>query len=231
MSKRLGALLAAATVAIALVVAGAAFGKSGAADCGDVTINENAWAGSTANVYVAKYVLEKNLGCDVEVTKIAEIPVFQALADGKVDAVLEDWQHVDQYKQFISKQKSVVFAGKLGVVGHIGWYIPQYLNAQYKLAEVKLPARFKGCQDDASSGGDVKSYRCAYDVTVIMKTMSKDFATSGSPAVAVLKRFTWTNKDQELVAKWIAGDKLSPEKAAERWVKANPGKVKAWLGR
>jgi glycine betaine/proline transport system substrate-binding protein len=128
---------------------------------------------------------------------------------------------VARWTQLYKQRKPVIFY----------WYVPQYLNAQYKLAEVKLPARFKGCQDDASSGGDVKSYRCAYDVTVIMKTMSKDFATSGSPAVAVLKRFTWTNKDQELVAKWIAGDKLSPEKAAERWVKANPGKVKAWLGR
>ena len=318
MSKRLGALLVAAAAAVALTVAGAALARSGAADCGDVVINENAWAGSTANVYVAKYVLEKNLGCDVEITKIAEIPVFQAMADGKVDAVLEDWQHVDQYQQFITKQKSVVFAGRLGVVGHIGWYIPQYLlkqypafatwkglkgketvfktpesgsqgmflggdpsyvqkdkelietlglnfkhvtagaepaqvarwtqlykqkkpvifywyvpqylNAQYKLAEVKLPARFKGCKDDANSGGKASQYRCAYGTTVIMKLMSKEFATSGSPAVAVLKRFTWTNKDQELVAKWIAGDKVSPDKAAERWVKANPARVKAWLG-
>jgi glycine betaine/proline transport system substrate-binding protein len=317
MSKRLGALLAAATVAIALVVAGAAFGKSGAADCGDVTINENAWAGSTANVYVAKYVLEKNLGCDVEVTKIAEIPVFQALADGKVDAVLEDWQHVDQYKQFISKQKSVVFAGKLGVVGHIGWYIPQYLLKQYpgfsswkglkgkesvfksaesgsqgmflggdpsyvqkdkelielldldfkhvtvgaepaevarftqlikqrkpvifywwtpqylnsslNLVEVKLPPRPKGCQDDASAGGDIKKYRCAYAADPLQKLLSKEFVQSGSPAVKMLRKFKWSNADQNLVAKWIAGDKMQPEKAAEKWVKANAAKVNAWL--
>jgi ABC-type proline/glycine betaine transport system substrate-binding protein len=35
-------------------------GESAAAgkDCGTVTINENAWAGSTANVYIAKAVLE-----------------------------------------------------------------------------------------------------------------------------------------------------------------------------
>ena len=59
---------------------GAAAGK----DCGKVVINENAWAGSTANVYIAKAVLEDELGCEVEVTKLAEIPVFQAMADGKV---------------------------------------------------------------------------------------------------------------------------------------------------
>mgnify|MGYP000333049772 CR=1 FL=1 len=105
----------------------AAGGGAAKADCGTVTINENAWAGSTANVYIAKYVLENDLDCQVEITKITEIPVFQAMADGKVDAVLEDWQHVDQYKTFIEEQGSVVDGGPLGVEGHIGWYIPKYL--------------------------------------------------------------------------------------------------------
>ena len=47
-------------------------------DCGKVVLNEQAWAGSTANTYIAKNVLEDKLGCKVEITKIAEIPVFQA---------------------------------------------------------------------------------------------------------------------------------------------------------
>jgi glycine betaine/proline transport system substrate-binding protein len=96
-------------------------------DCGKVTINENAWAGSTANVYIAKSVLEDELGCEVEITKIAEIPVFQAMADGEVDAVLEDWQHTDEYKKYIDEAGTVVMGGPLGVKGHIGWFIPQYL--------------------------------------------------------------------------------------------------------
>ena len=96
-----------------------------------MTLNEQAWAGSTANTYVAKNVLEKYLGCKVNITQIAEIPVYQALADGKVDAVLEDWQHVAQYKQYITKQHTAVMGGPNGVVGHIGWYIPTYLMKQY----------------------------------------------------------------------------------------------------
>ena len=98
-----------------------------AKDCGKVTINENAWAGSTANVYIAKAVLEDELGCEVEITKIAEIPVFQAMADGKVDAVLEDWQHIDEYEKYIEEAGTVVDGGPLGVEGHIGWFIPKYL--------------------------------------------------------------------------------------------------------
>ena len=29
----------------------------------------------------------------------------------------------------------------------------------------------------------------------------------------------------------IAGQHMDPDKAAEKWVKANPAKVKAWLGK
>jgi glycine betaine/proline transport system substrate-binding protein len=143
--RRYGAL--AATLALALGVAacgeekeepaaqsGGSAGEEQSApakDCGKVTINENAWAGSTANVYIAKAVLEENLGCEVEITKIAEIPVFQAMADGKVDAVLEDWQHVDEYKKFIEEAGTVVDGGPLGVEGHIGWFIPKYLMDEH----------------------------------------------------------------------------------------------------
>ncbi|HEX2345612.1 MAG TPA: glycine betaine ABC transporter substrate-binding protein [Gaiellaceae bacterium] len=321
MSKRVRArftLLLGASLAavIGLVVSGGALGSS-AQSCGTVTLNEQAWAGSTANTYVVKYVLESKLGCSVKITKVTEIPVFQAMADGKVDAVLEDWNHVAQYKQFVAKQKSVVLVRANGLVGHIGWFIPkyllkqypqfktwrglkgkesvfktaesgsqgmflggdpsyvqkdkeliellgldfkhvtvgaepaevarftqqikqkkpvifywwtpQYLNQQLNLAEVKLPARIKGCQDDASAGGDIKKYKCAYAADPLNKLFSKKFIQSGSPAVKVLRNFKWSNADQNLVAKWIAGDKVKPEKAAEKWVKANAAKVNAWL--
>jgi glycine betaine/proline transport system substrate-binding protein len=321
MSKRSGArvslLLGASLMAvIGLVSSGTALGGA-SQSCGTVTLNEQAWSGSTANTYVAKYVLEEELGCTVKITKITEIPVFQAMADGKVDVVLEDWEHFDQYKQFVAKQKSVVLLGATGLVGQIGWFIPkyllkqypafktwrglkgkesvfkspetgsqgmflggdpsyvqkdkeliellgldfkhvtvgaepaevarfsqlikqrkpvifywwtpQYLNAQLNLAEVKLPPRFKGCQDDASAGGDAKKYKCSYDAYPLNKLFGKKFATSGSPAVKVLRKFKWSNADQNLVAKWIAGDKMKPEDAAAKWVAANKAKVNAWL--
>ena len=62
--------------------------------CGDVMLNENSWAGSTANMYVAKYVLENE--ARVQGRRSPNItegqPDFQAMADGKIDVVLEDWQ-------------------------------------------------------------------------------------------------------------------------------------------
>jgi glycine betaine/proline transport system substrate-binding protein len=312
--------VAAATLAAgaALAVASAATAKS-AASCGTVTLNQQAWAGSTANTYVAKYVLEKNLGCKVKITNIAEIPVYEAMAKGKVDAVLEDWQHTDLYAKYAQKQKSVVVVGSNGLTGHIGWFIPryllqqhpsfktwqglkgnekvfsspeapqgmflggdpsyeqkdqqliealnlslkhvtagaeaaetarftqlikqkkpvifywwtpQYLNSQLDLVEVKLPKPFKGCKDDASGGGNAGQYKCAYASYPLEKLFSKKFAQSGSPAVAVLRRFAWPSNDaQNLVAKWIAGDHVDPAKAAEKWVKANQATVNKWLGK
>ena len=123
------------TAALALVVVAglAAAGTATATptkSCGTVTLNEQAWAGSTANTYVAKAALQK-IGCKVNITKITEIPVYQAMANGKTDAVLEDWQHVDQYKQYITKQHTVVMGGPNGVIGHIGWFVPTYLMKKY----------------------------------------------------------------------------------------------------
>jgi glycine betaine/proline transport system substrate-binding protein len=105
--------------------------ETAAKDCGKVVLNEQAWAGSTANTYIAKAVLEDELGCEVEITKIAEIPVFQAMADGEVDAVLEDWQHTDEYEKYIEQAGTVVDGGPLGVEGHIGWFIPKYLMDEH----------------------------------------------------------------------------------------------------
>lgn len=308
-------LAMAATAALAVAGTGSAAKQA----CGTVTINEQAWAGSTANTYVAKNVLEKFLKCKVNITQIAEIPVYQALADGKTDAVLEDWQHTAQYQQYISKQHTVVMGGSNGVIGHIGWFIPtylmkqypqfktwqglkgkesifkspesgsqgmflggdpsyvqkdqqlikllglnfkfvsvgaepaqvarwsqlykqkkpvlfywytpQYLNTEYQLSEVKLPARFKGCQDNVAPGVPLKDYKCAYENEVLNKVFSAKFAKSGSPAYAVLKRFKWSNLDQETVAKWIAGDHMDPDKAAQKWIAANMKKVNGWLGK
>ncbi len=308
------ALGAAAVVALAVISSAPA---GGSAECGTVRVNEQPWVGSTSNTYVAKYVLEHSLGCKVKVTKITEVPVYQAMADGKVDAVLENWGHEDKIQQYVKKQKTVVLAGLNGVTGIIGWFIPkylmqqhpefktwkglkgketlfkspesgsqgmflggdvsyaqkdatlikalglnfkfvsvgaepaqvarwtqlykqhkpvifywydpQYLNSKYQLAEVKLPPRFKGCKDNEKEGGDPKQYACAYPTYILNKLFSKKFATSGSPAVKFLKKWSWTNADQNAVSAMISGQHMKPDKAAETWVKAHSAQVKAWL--
>ena len=124
------ALVGMALVAL-VVVTGALAGGARSTACGTVNLNENAWAGSTSNVYVVKYVLEKKVGCKVKVTDITEgQPNFQAMADGKIDAVLEDWQNLASFPQY-TKNGSLVNLGSNGITGVIGWYIPRYLLQQY----------------------------------------------------------------------------------------------------
>ena len=43
-----------------------------------------------------------------------------------------------------------------------------------------------------------------------------------------MKKFKWL-EGPEPVANLIAGKKMKPDKAAETWAKANPGKVALWL--
>ena len=63
--------------------------------CGEVKLNENAWAARPPTCTSLKYVLEKKLGCKVKVTNVTENqPSFQAMADGKIDVVLEDWDNL-----------------------------------------------------------------------------------------------------------------------------------------
>ena len=77
-TRRLVAALAALAVVAAGVLGVAASASADrTAKCGSVTLDENAWAGATANVYVLKYVLEKNLGCTVNIEKLPEsTPLF-----------------------------------------------------------------------------------------------------------------------------------------------------------
>src|SRR5690242_11815112 len=79
-SRRVSVVILVFTLAVCAALSGGS-AAAGAKKCGTVTLNEQAWAGSTANTYVAKNVLEKSLGCKVKITQITEIPVYQAMAN------------------------------------------------------------------------------------------------------------------------------------------------------
>ncbi len=52
--------------------------------------------------------------------------------------------------------------------------------------------------------------------------------TPAGPAADLLEKFSWTNEDQNLVAKYISEDGMSPEDAAAKWVEENADKVAEW---
>ncbi|WP_350279865.1 ABC transporter substrate-binding protein [Kribbella sp. HUAS MG21] len=105
------------------------------------------------------------------------------------------------------------------------FYEPQWFFNELKLVKVNLPAYKAGCDADPAK------VACDYPPYDLDKVVSKKFADSGSPAYDLVKNFQWTNEDQNAVARMIAVDKLTPDQAAEKWVKDNQSKVDAWLGK
>ncbi|MFL6135326.1 MAG: ABC transporter substrate-binding protein [Nocardioidaceae bacterium] len=103
------------------------------------------------------------------------------------------------------------------------FYDPQWLFNELKLVKVNLPPYTPGCDADPAK------VACDYPPYDLDKIASKKFMDANGPAAQLVKNFKWTNDDQNLVAKYIAVDKMSPEDAAEKWVKDNKSKVDAWL--
>ncbi|MFE3946565.1 ABC transporter substrate-binding protein [Streptomyces sp. NPDC059118] len=278
-----------------------------------VTLSVQSWVGAQADAAVARYLLEHELGYRVDTVQIDEVPAWDALSQGRVDAILEDWGHPEQERRYVEDKKTIAPGGELGVTGHIGWFVPTYfadahpdvtdwknLNAyadrlrtaesggkgqlldgspsyvtndkalvknldldyqvvfsgseaaqitqikqfakekkpfltywykpqwlfeQVPMTEVKLPAYEEGCD------ADPEKVACAYPHTPLRKFLNARFAEGGGRAAAFLKNFRWTTRAQNEVALMIADRKLSPEEAAERWVRKNGPTWRAWLAK
>ena len=120
---------------------------------------------------------------------------------------------IQAFRQAESKKKPVI--------GY--FYEPQWFLSEVPLVKVNLPAYKTGCDANAAK------IACDYPEYKLDKIVSKKFADSGGPAFQLVKNFRWTNDDQNLVAKYIAEDKMKPEDAGKKWVEANRSKVEAWL--
>jgi glycine betaine/proline transport system substrate-binding protein len=103
------------------------------------------------------------------------------------------------------------------------FYAPQWFMSEVPLVKVDLPPYTEGCD------ADPEKVACDYPEYELDKILGREFAESGSPAVELIRNFRWTNDDQNVVARYIAEDKMSPEAAAEKWIADNPDKVQAWL--
>ncbi|MGI5405391.1 ABC transporter substrate-binding protein [Streptomyces chartreusis] len=133
---------------------------------------------------------------------------FKVVYAGSETALLQAFRDAEKNKKW--------------VIGY--FYEPQWLFSEVPLVHIDLPKHTAGCDADPAK------VACDYPVFDLDKIVSTSFAKSGSPAYDLVKNFTWTNDDQNTVAKYIALDKMTPEAAAKKWVEAHPDKVKAWLG-
>ncbi|MFI7361670.1 ABC transporter substrate-binding protein [Streptomyces sp. NPDC050149] len=119
-----------------------------------VTLSVQSWVGAQANVAVAEYLLEHELGYRVDTVQIDEVPAWDALSQGRVDAILEDWGHPDQEARYVQAKKTIRSGGELGVTGHIGWFVPTYFAKQHPdVTDWRNLDRYADSFRTAESGG------------------------------------------------------------------------------
>ena len=132
---------------------------------------------------------------------------FKVIFTGSENATIE------AVKQAVAQKKPLLFY----------WWNPHWLNSQVELARLALPAYTAGCD------ADKEKVACDYPETPLNKIISVKFNTSGGDAAAMIKKFNWTNADQNSVADAITNKNMTPEAAAKAWVDAHESVWKAWL--
>ncbi|MGP3966917.1 glycine betaine ABC transporter substrate-binding protein [Streptomyces sp. 6N223] len=90
---------------------------------------------------------------------------------------------------------------------------PHWLHTEVELAQVRLPPEE------------------AYPRIELRKYVNTYFLEHGAEAAAFLRDFSWSEEEQNAVARLIAEDGLTPRGAAERWATNHPERVDEWLGR
>jgi glycine betaine/proline transport system substrate-binding protein len=94
-----------------------------------INLAVNPWTAAALNVEIAKQIIEAHLGYPVEAVAIDEnAAMYTGMADGTVDAALENWPSgITSDEQAFIDEGTVVNIGELGAVGKIGWFVPQYV--------------------------------------------------------------------------------------------------------
>lgn len=283
-----------------------------ARDPNTVRMAVNGWVGYEASAAVLSYILREEMGYQVQLIRTDEQPSWQALDQGVLDVIIENWGHEDLMEIYGPEGNgTVVDGGPTGNEGVIGWYVPAYVVEEYPditdvdglrkhtdifrtpetgeegeflggspgfatqdqgminafdlnlqivfagseaaqitevrrrypneepvlfyfnephwlqqeldLVRVDFPDHEPGCADDPNY------IPCDYPPYELNKIFRTGFVEEDSTAYQFLANWTWTNEDQNEVAKMIADEGMDPNDAAEVWVRENPDVWREWV--
>ena len=110
---------------------------------------------------------------------------------------------------------------KTPLIGY--FYDPQWLHAEIKLVQVKLPPYTPGCDKD------LKAVACDYPPYILNKIARTEWLSSAGDAATFVKNFKWANADQNAVADAITNKGMKELDAAKQWIDANPATWQAWI--
>jgi glycine betaine/proline transport system substrate-binding protein len=174
----------------------------------------------------------KNLNAHADLFRTAKSGLKGQFLDGDPsfvtnDAALMKNLNLDYTVVYAGSEEALIAAfqkaeaDKTPLIGY--FYAPQWLLSDVKLVHIPLPTYKPGCD------ADPKKVACDYQPYDLDKIGRKGFVDSGSPAADLIRNFTWTNDDQNEVARDITVKKLSPDAAAKRWLDANRSTWQKWM--
>ncbi|WP_318201794.1 ABC transporter substrate-binding protein [Streptomyces sp. SCL15-4] len=168
-----------------------------------VTLSVQSWVGAQADAAVARYILEHKLGYRVDTVQVDEVPAWDALSQGRVDVLLEDWGHPEQEKRYVKEKKTITPGGGLGVTGHIGWFVPAYFAERHPdVTDWRNLDKYASLFRTAESGGkgqlmDGSPSYVTHDKALV-KNLGLDyqvvFAGSEAAQITQIKRFAKEKK-------------------------------------
>ncbi len=132
---------------------------------------------------------------------------FKVIFSGSENATVE------AIKQSDAQQKPLLFY----------WWDPHWIHAQVKLTQIKLPEYTAGCD------ADLEKVACDYPSYNLNKVIRTKFNEDGGAAATMIKKFSWTNEDQNLVSDYITNQGMTADQAAKKWVDEHESVWKAWV--
>ncbi|WP_055694005.1 ABC transporter substrate-binding protein [Streptomyces prasinopilosus] len=181
-----------------------------------VTLSVQSWVGAQANVAVAQYLLERELGYRVDTVQVDEVPAWDALSQGRVDAILEDWGHPDQERRYVEDKKTITPGGDLGVTGHIGWFVPTYFAEKHPdITDWKNLDKYADQFRTAESGGkgQLLDGSPAYltNDKALVKNLKLDFKVvfAGSEAAQITQIQRFAKERKPFLSYWYTPQWLS----------------------
>ncbi|GAB2777951.1 ABC transporter substrate-binding protein [Streptomyces chlorus] len=181
-----------------------------------VTLSVQSWVGAQANVAVAQYLLEQELGYRVDTVQVDEVPAWDALSQGRVDAILEDWGHPDQEQRYVEDKKTITPGGDLGVTGHIGWFVPTYFAKKHPdITDWKNLNKYADQFRTAESGGKGQlidgSPAYLTNDKALVKNLKLDFKVvfAGSEAAQITQIQQFAKEKKPFLSYWYTPQWLS----------------------
>ncbi|MEW5351550.1 ABC transporter substrate-binding protein [Streptomyces sp. 16-176A] len=203
---------------------------AGAQGSKTVTLSVQSWVGAQSNVAVAQYILEHQLGYRVDTVQVDEVPAWDALSQGRVDALLEEWGHPDQEKRYVEDKKTIADAGELGVTGHIGWFVPTYLAERHPdITDWRNLDKYASLFRTAESGGKGQlmdgspSYVTNDKALVANLKLDYQVVFAGSEAAQITQMKQFAKEKKPFLTYWYTPQWLS-EKVPMTEVKLPPYK-------